>query len=74
MSDIVRQVLTADEVATMAGLSPRTVRDRVQRNGHVLGVAPVPDTGRRVLFSRVLVERALYGESYLPASGVDRPR
>ncbi len=59
MSEVTRQVLTADEVATMAGLSPRTVRNRVQKNGHVLGVAPVPDTGRRVLFSRVLIERAL---------------
>jgi hypothetical protein len=54
-----RQVLTVDEVAVMSGLSPRTVRDRVAKNGHVLGVAPVPDTGRRVLFSAVLVRRAL---------------
>ncbi len=59
MTDIVRQVLTADEVAAMAGLSPRTVRDRVQKNGHVLGVPPVPDTGRRVVFSAVLIRRAL---------------
>lgn len=63
-----RQVLTADEVATMAGLSPRTVRNQVQKNGHVLGVAPVPDTGRRVVFSRVLVERALGLDSQAVAS------
>jgi len=61
VSEITRQVLTADEVAAMAGISPRTVRHRVQTNGHVLGVAPVPDTGRRVVFSRVLIERALLG-------------
>ena len=58
-----RQVLTADEVSQASGLSPRTIRDRVQKNGHVLGVAPIPDTGRRVLFSRALIERALRGEA-----------
>lgn len=57
--DTVRQVLTADEVAAMSGLSRRTITARVAKNGHVLGVAPVPDTGRRVVFSRVLIERAL---------------
>lgn len=58
-----RQVLTAEEVAEVSGLAPRTVYDRVKKNGHVLGVRPVPDTGRRVLFSRVLIERALHGEA-----------
>ncbi len=57
------QVLTADEVSQLARLSPRTIRARVQKNGTVLGVAPLPDTGRRVLFSRILIERALRGES-----------
>jgi hypothetical protein len=57
--DIVRQVLTADEVAVMSGLGRSTVLAHVKRHGHVLGVAPVPDTGRRVLFSAVLVRRAL---------------
>jgi hypothetical protein len=56
---ITRQILNSDEVGKMAGLSGRGVRNLVAKNGHVLGVAPVPDTGRRVVFSRVLIERAL---------------
>jgi hypothetical protein len=53
------QAYTADDVATLAGLSPRHVRNLVKQNGHVLGVAPIPDVGRRVLFSRVKIDRAL---------------
>lgn len=56
---VTRQIVTTEEVAVMCGLSVRTVRDRVAKNGHVLGVKPVPDTGRRVVFSKVLIERAL---------------
>lgn len=58
-----RQVLTAEEVAVMAGMGRSTVLGHVKEHGHILGVAPVPDTGRRVVFSRVLVERALGLES-----------
>lgn len=65
MTDDRRQVLTADEVAELTSLSPRTIRRLVKNQGHVLGVRPVPDTGRRVLFSRVLIERALHGEPRL---------
>lgn len=63
MADLQRQVLNAEEVGTLAGLAGRTVLNRVKQHGHVLGVRPVPDTGRRVVFSRVLIERAILGES-----------
>ena len=56
---VTRQIVTADEVAVMSGLGRSTILARVKEHGHVLGVAPVPDTGRRVVFSKVLIERAL---------------
>lgn len=54
-----RYVLTADEVGAMIGQTGRGIRKAVQERGHVLDVKPVPDTGRRVLFSRAAIERAL---------------
>ena len=62
MTDLQRQVLDAAEVAALIGMGRSTVLNRVKQHGHVLGVRPIPDVGRRVLFSRVLVERALHGE------------
>lgn len=58
-SDAKRWVLDAEEVGVMAGLSPNTVRARAKKHGHVLGVAPLPDTGRCVRFPRIAIEQAL---------------
>ena len=55
------QVLTAAEVAELARLSESTVRKRVKKYGHILGVQPIPDVGARWLFSRILIERAFHG-------------
>lgn len=52
-------VLTADELGEIIGQTGRAIRQRAARNGHVLGVAPVPDTGRRVVFPKAAIERAL---------------
>lgn len=60
MSD--RQVLTVDELSALTGLPGRTIRGRLQAHGTIFGVAPIPDTGKRILLSRVLIEQALHGE------------
>lgn len=68
MSDLKRHVYTAVEVAEVSGLAPSTIYQRVKLNGHVLGVKPLPDTGRRVLFSAVLIDRALSCDTEATAS------
>ena len=54
-----RQVLTVDDLSTLTGMPGRTIRQRLSEHGTIFGVAPIPDTGKRKLFSRALVERAL---------------
>lgn len=57
-----RQVLTPADIAAMTPLSERTIQRRISEHGHIFGVAPIPDCGRRRLFSAVLINRALHGE------------
>ncbi len=57
-----RQVLTVDDLTLLSGMPGQTIRGRVRKHGTIFGVAPIPDTGARLLFSRALIERALSGE------------
>ena len=63
-----RQVLNAEDLEVVTGIPARTIRRRTSDQGHFLGVRPIPDTGKRVLFSRVLIERALHGDQGAVAS------
>lgn len=61
MTGTQRLVLTADEVGALTGFTGAGVRKRARTTGHFLGVAPLPDTGKRVIFPRAAIERALRG-------------
>lgn len=60
-AEITRQVLTADEVGQLLGMTGGGVRGIARRQGHILGVEPLPDVGGRVMFGARRILAAING-------------